>query len=140
MREQRLLVLEQQIVTGIELVFFRKAEVRTQQVGHRAVAEPLAVQPPFAAERSVDSWREPAGYDPPAFPSGSAAGGRPRTDRVEAPATTARPASRRPIAADAEDASRTGEAERRRHRRHRLTSILREQRQCPSTAGVLVEH
>src|SRR6202171_1352642 len=49
MREQRLLVLEQQIVTGIELVFFRKAEVRTQQVGHRAVAEPLAVQPPFAA-------------------------------------------------------------------------------------------
>ena len=48
MREQRFLVLEQQIVAGIKLVLFRQSEVRTQEIGHRAVAEPLPMQPPFA--------------------------------------------------------------------------------------------
>ena len=43
MREQRFLVLEQQIVAGIKLVLFRQSEVRTQKIGHRAVAEPLPV-------------------------------------------------------------------------------------------------
>ena len=52
MREQRFLMLQQQIVTGIKLVLFRQAEVGSQQVGHRAAAEPLAMQPPFAARRN----------------------------------------------------------------------------------------
>jgi len=58
MREQRFLMLQQQVVTGIKLVLFRKAEVRPQQIGHRAVAEPLAMQPPFAARRDQPVSRE----------------------------------------------------------------------------------
>src|ERR1700745_2386972 len=101
MREQRLLVLQQQVMAGIELVFFRQAEVRTQEIGHRAVAEPLPMQPPFAAPaRSADRSREPAEPGPSAFSCGSQAPARPRTDRAEAPATTGLPASRRPIAAE----------------------------------------
>ncbi len=30
-------------------MLFRKAKVRTQEIGHRTVAEPLPMQPPFAA-------------------------------------------------------------------------------------------
>src|SRR5260370_37635603 len=61
--------------------------------------------------QSAGRSRAPAGSDPTAFVSGSAAADRPRIDQAEAPATTARPASRRPIAADDEAASATGQAE-----------------------------
>ena len=49
MREQRVLVGEQQVVAGIELVRLSQAEIRSQQIGHGAPAEPLAMQPPLAA-------------------------------------------------------------------------------------------
>src|SRR5260370_4544432 len=58
MREQRVLVRQQQIVTGIELVLFRQTEVGSQQIDHRAVAEPLAGQPPFAARSDQPGGRE----------------------------------------------------------------------------------
>src|SRR5271156_3455839 len=40
---------EQQVVTGVEFVRLGQAEIRTQEIGHGAVAEPLAMQPPLAA-------------------------------------------------------------------------------------------
>src|SRR5271154_6284733 len=40
---------EQQVVTGVEFVRLGQAEIRTQQIGHGAVAEPFAMQPPLAA-------------------------------------------------------------------------------------------
>ena len=49
MREQLLFVSEQQVVTVVELVRFREAEVGPQEVGHGAVEEPLAMQPPLAS-------------------------------------------------------------------------------------------
>ena len=51
MREQRFLMLQQQIVAGIELVFLSQTKVRHEQIGHRAVAEPFTVQPPLAPRR-----------------------------------------------------------------------------------------
>src|SRR3979411_1588594 len=58
MREQRLFVCQQQIVAGIKLVFFRQAEVGTEEIGHRAVAEPFAMQSPLAARRDQPVGRE----------------------------------------------------------------------------------
>src|SRR5271155_2203741 len=40
---------EQQVVTGVEFVRLGQAEIRTQEIGHGAVAEPFAMQPPLAA-------------------------------------------------------------------------------------------
>jgi hypothetical protein len=58
MREQRLFVGEQQIVTGVELVSFREAEVTSQEIGHGAVEEPLPMQSPFAARRDQPVGRQ----------------------------------------------------------------------------------
>lgn len=58
MREQRVLMCKQQIVAGVELMLFRKAEVRAQQISHRAVTEPLAMQPPLAPRRNQPIGRE----------------------------------------------------------------------------------
>ena len=41
MREQRILMGEQQVMTGVELVRLGQAEIRTQQIGHGAVAETI---------------------------------------------------------------------------------------------------
>jgi hypothetical protein len=49
--EQRLLVCEQSVVTGVELVDLRNREVSAQQIRQRAALEPLAVQSPFAPRR-----------------------------------------------------------------------------------------
>src|SRR5260370_7427716 len=58
MREQRLFVCQQQIVAGIKLVFFRQAKIGTEEIGHRAVAEPFAMQSPLAARRNQPVGRE----------------------------------------------------------------------------------
>ena len=57
-REQSLFVGEQQVVAGIELVSFGEAEVGAEQIGHGAVEEPLAMQPPFAARRDEPVARQ----------------------------------------------------------------------------------
>jgi hypothetical protein len=49
MRKQGVLVRQQPIVTGVQLVRFGQAEIGAQQIGHGAVAEPLAMQLPLAA-------------------------------------------------------------------------------------------
>jgi len=41
MIEQRLLVLQQKIVTGIQLVGLGQTEVRSQQIPKRSACEPL---------------------------------------------------------------------------------------------------
>jgi hypothetical protein len=51
MREQRLFVGEQEVVAGVELVRLGEAEIRSEEIGHGAAEEPLAMQPPFAARR-----------------------------------------------------------------------------------------
>ena len=51
MREQCLLVLQQKVMAGVELVRIGQPEVRPQQVGHGAPAEPIAMQLPLAARR-----------------------------------------------------------------------------------------
>ena len=49
MREQVRFVLQQKVMAGVEFVRIGQPEVRPQQVGHSAVAEPIAVQLPLAA-------------------------------------------------------------------------------------------
>ena len=51
MREQCVFVPQQKVVAGVELVRLGQSEVRPQQVGHGALAEPVAVQLPLAARR-----------------------------------------------------------------------------------------
>ena len=49
MAKQRRLVGQQPIEATIELVLFDQIEVFTEQIGHRALLEPLPVQAPLAA-------------------------------------------------------------------------------------------
>ena len=49
--EQRRLVFEQLVVTGVELVALGQARVGTQQIGQGALLKPVPMQPPFAARR-----------------------------------------------------------------------------------------
>lgn len=42
-------MFQQTVVAAVEGVFLGEAEVSAQQVGHGAVVEPVAVQPPLAA-------------------------------------------------------------------------------------------
>ena len=51
MREQRVFVLQQKIMAGVELVCLCQSEVCPQQIGHGTLAEPIAVQLPLAARR-----------------------------------------------------------------------------------------
>ena len=49
MTEQRILVRRQKVMAGVELMGLGEFKIRAQQVGHRTIAEPLAVQLPFTA-------------------------------------------------------------------------------------------
>jgi hypothetical protein len=51
MLEQGWLVRQKTVVTAIERADLRQALVRALKVGQRALVEPLAMQPPFAARR-----------------------------------------------------------------------------------------
>src|SRR5208283_1853566 len=51
MTEQRLLVLQQPVVTAIELVDLGEPEIAAHEVGERGPLEPLPMQPPFASRR-----------------------------------------------------------------------------------------
>ena len=141
MREQRLFVCQQQIVAGIKLVFFRQAKIGTEQIGHRAVAEPFAMQSPLAARRnqpvgrehlqdlipprSFPARRQPIGPEPiklkllPQLPGQPAGAPLPRTTKLHL---------------------RQAKLNDGCIARDRLASILRKQRQRPGTAGIHVEH
>ena len=51
MIEERSLVLEQPIMTSVERVDVGRRVIDTEQIGQRAVVEPVPVQTPFAARR-----------------------------------------------------------------------------------------
>jgi hypothetical protein len=102
MVEQRLLVFEQPIVTAVELVDLRQSDILTQQVGHGAALEPLAMQVPLAARREQSVGRQQQQHLVPACPL--AAGAEPlgpepverqfapQVHRQPAPAPLPRPA------------------------------------------------
>jgi hypothetical protein len=66
MREQRLFVSEQHVVAGVELVRLGEAKVGAEQISHRAVEEPLAMQAPFAARRDEPIRRQHSQHVVPA--------------------------------------------------------------------------
>src|ERR1700722_1425426 len=141
MREQRLLMRQQQIVAGVEFMLFRKAEVRTEQIGHRAVAEPLAMQPPLAARRDQPVSRENLQNLVPArlLPVRRQPIGPESIKLKLLPQLSGQPAGA-PL-------PRTTKLHLRQAKLNdgcigcdRLASILRKQRQRSRTAGVLVEH
>jgi hypothetical protein len=73
-------MLKRQIMADIELMFFCQPEVGAKKIGHRAVAEPFAMQPQFAPSsdqsvgrenlqnlippRSPSIWRQAIGPEP----------------------------------------------------------------------------
>ena len=78
---------------------------------------------------------------PARIPCGSAAGARPRTAPTADPATTARPANRRPHCRGRHSRmSDKAKLNDRRVGRHRSTSIFGEQRQCPRKPRIVVEN
>jgi hypothetical protein len=103
----------------------------------RTIDDVAAIRCPV---RSADRPRAPAGFDPSASSCGSAAADRPRTDRAEAPATIVRPAGRRPIGADGEAASLTGEVGRSMHRLRSPRSDSPGTAPACGHARILVEH
>jgi hypothetical protein len=141
MRAQRVLVLDQPVVTGVQLVRFGQAKIGAQEIGHGAVAEPVAVQLPFAA------WGDqPIGYQDlenlvPACPL--PAGRQPlRPEPIQlqfAPQLTGQPA-RSPLPRPAQGERRETKTHRRCVIAHRRAAVLREQRQRPRFARGLVEH
>ena len=113
---------EQPVVTGVELVRFGEAEVGAEQVGHGAVEEPLAMQPPFAAGRDEPVGRQHLQHLIPARPlaaPGQAFGPEP-VELQLAPQHAGEPAGA-PLARPAEPhlATDAGGSRRRRRRRPR---------------------
>ncbi len=139
MREQSLLVSDEPVVTGVELVRFREAEVAAEQVRHGAVEEPLAMQPPFAAGRDEPVGRQHLQHLIPARPlaaPGQAFGPEPVEPQF-APQHAGEPAGA-PLARPTEPHLRQTQAD------HvvvgRLAAIFGEQRKRARPSFILVEH
>jgi hypothetical protein len=140
MREQILFVGEQEIVTGIELVSFREAEVASQEIGHGAVEKPLPMQSPFAARRdepvgrqhlqnliptrSFAAFRQSLGPEPiePQLP--------PQHARQPTGAPLARAAETHLVETEPDDILTGGS----------FAAILGEERERSRPAGIFVEH
>src|ERR1700758_2344961 len=101
MREQRVLVGEHQAVTGIELARLGQAEIRPQQIGHGALAEPFAMQPPLAAgfDQSVGDQHLQNLIPARSLPTRGQAL-RPEPVELQFSPQTGPPTSRRPTVAD----------------------------------------
>ncbi len=140
MREQSVLVREQQIVTGVELVRLGQAEIRSQEIGHRAVGEPLAMQPPLAA-----GFDQPIGDQDlqnviPARPlpaRGQAFGPEPIELQVS-PQQPGQP-TRAPLARAMQAHLRQPQAHHRGVVRDRIATVLGEQGQRLRAAGIGVD-
>ncbi len=141
MREQRFLVIEQQIVTGIELVLFRQSEVRAQEIGHRTAAEPLPMQPPFATRRdqSVAGENLQDLVPPRPLPVRRQAIGPEPIELKLPPQLPGQPA-RAPLPRTTKLHLRQAKLNDGCIARDRLASIFRKQRQRPGTPRILVEH
>jgi hypothetical protein len=81
MLEQRVLVCQQQIMTGIELVDLGQGKIRAQQIRQRAAREPLPMQAPLAPRRQQPVRRQHQENRIPARPL--AADRKPRPEPVE---------------------------------------------------------
>ncbi len=140
-REQRVLVLEQPVVTGIELVRLGQTKIAAQQVDHGTVAKPCAMQLPFAARGDQPIGHQNLEDLVPARPFAArrqALGPEP-VQLQFAPQLTREPA-RSPL-------PRPPQTERRETKSHhpsviaqRFAAVLREQRQRARHAGSGVEH
>ena len=138
-RKQLLFVSQQQVVTVVELVRFRQAEVGPQEVGHGAIEEPLAMQPPLASRSNQPVGDEDLQHMVPArslATSGQALG--PETIELKlAPQDAGQPAGAK-LARPAEP--HLGEPQPDHVVAFgRLATILGEQRERPRPSGVLVE-
>lgn len=58
MPEQRILMGQQAIMAGVELVDLRQIGARAQQIGERGAVEPLPVEPPLAARQDEPVCRQ----------------------------------------------------------------------------------
>jgi hypothetical protein len=140
MREERLFGFEQLVVAGGELVRLREAEVGAQQVGHGAVEEPLAMQPPFAARVDQPIGRQHLQHVGPAralaarrqalAPEAIELQFAPQDAREPAGAPLARTAKAHLLEAQADHLAAFG----------KRAAVFGEQRQSPRPPGVLVEH
>jgi hypothetical protein len=122
-------------------VFFRKAKVRSEKIGHRAVAEPLPMQSPLAARRNQPVGRE---YLQDLVPPRLLAARRqplgPEPVKLKLlPQLSGQPASA-PLPRTAKLHLRQAKLDDRCIACDRLASILRKQRQRSRMPGVLVEH
>jgi hypothetical protein len=141
MRKQRVLVREQEVVAGIELVRLGQAEVRADEIGHRAVAEPFPMQPPLAARRDQPVGDQHLEHMIPSRPlaaRGQALGPEP----VELQLPPQQPGQ--PTGAPLPRAMQAHLGKPQPHHRgvvsRGFAAILREQRERSRAAGLRVEH
>ena len=132
---------EQLVVTGVELVRFREAEVGAEQIGHGAIVEPLAMQPPLAAGRNEAIRRQHLQHVGPALPLAAAwqAFGPEAVELQFAPQNAGEPAGA-PLARPAEPHLAEPQTHDRGVGGGKIATLIGKQRQRTGRAGVLVEH
>ena len=100
MAEQSLLVRQQLVQAAIECILRDQRVILAEQIGHRALLEPLPVQPPLAARIDQPIAHQRLQDVLPAGPFARVRQARPpRTDPARAAHRDGTPASTRPIAA-----------------------------------------
>jgi hypothetical protein len=140
MIEQSLLMREQPVMAGIELVDLRQGKIRSQKIRQRAAFEPLTVQPPLAPRR-----QQPVGHQNQQnrIPSRAFAARREplRPEPVQLQLTPQRqdePACA-PLPRPAQPHLRQSQANDGRVRKNPFAAIVREQRQRPWLRGAFVK-
>jgi len=140
MAEQLLLVGQQTVMTGVELVGFGQGEVRAQQIGQGALFEPVPVKLPLAPRRDQPVGRQHLQYMIPPRPFTAARQSfRPETIEFKgAPQLSGEPAGA-PLARPAEPHLRETDLNRVGVPRRRLP-VLGKQRQRSRFPGRPVDH
>ena len=131
MAEQGLLVGEEKVMAGIELVGLGEAEVTAEQIGQRALAEPLAMQEPLAAGRNqpVGDQHEQDLLPTRALAAGRQARGEEAVELQLLPQLQGEPAGA-PLTRSAKLEAREAQADDGLIGGRRLAAILGEQRDC----------
>src|SRR6266511_3352906 len=132
MIEQSLLVLEQPVVTAIELVNLGKPKIPAEQIGNRAGLEPLAVQSPLASRRQQPVGNE---HEQHLIPARALATGRksraPEAVEPQLLPQHKRQPARSPLARPAELELRQLQPDNRAIVKKTFTAVLGKQRQRP---------
>ena len=141
MREQIRFVRQQKIMTGVKLVRLGQTEIRTEQIGHGAAAEPVTVQFPLAARRDQPVRHQ---HLQDLIPPRALAVDRqtlgPEAIQLQLfPQLPGQPACT-PLPWSAQPHLRQAKLHGRTVGRHRGTAILGKQRQRPRMSGFLVEN